>query len=98
MGRRLRRRPARTSGPLRGGETLFAPTVTALDRHAAGGGIEYAFTPNVTARIEAPYVDLGRSVGATSTDPRSGAMIQTGGSDDRFGVVRAGINYKFSSF
>lgn len=49
-----------------------------------GGGVEYAFTNNITAKVEGLYVDLadkgvvgGRKYG------------------NEFGVVRAGLNYKF---
>lgn len=70
--------------------------------YAVGGGIEYAFTPNITGKIEGLYVDFGSSgrnnvVGATNT----GAPIVgsgRGGSNDDFALVRAGINYKFTMF
>lgn len=53
--------------------------------YTVGGGIEYAFTNNITARVEGLYVDLAdKSVlGGTR---RAGS---------EFGVVRAGVNYKF---
>ena len=67
------------------------------DRHASagwalGGGVEYAFTNNWTAKIEGLYVDIDRGnklrwrPAAASTRPSSGTD---------FGVVRAGLNYKF---
>ena len=57
----------------------------------AGGGIEYAFTNNITAKVEGLYVNLDRgntayAVGASSFRPRG---------DEEFGVVRAGLNFKF---
>lgn len=69
--------------------------------YAVGGGIEYAFTPNITAKIEGLYVNFGDNknnvVGTTNT----GAPIVgtgRGNSSDDFAVVRAGINYKFNLF
>ncbi|MDJ1160011.1 porin family protein [Chelatococcus sp. SYSU_G07232] len=49
-----------------------------------GGGIEYAFTNNLTARAEYLYVDLG--------DNRYYGVNKAG---TEFSVVRAGLNYKF---
>jgi outer membrane immunogenic protein len=51
-----------------------------------GGGIEYAFTNNITAKIEGLYVNLERD------DRFRGVRVR--GEED-FGVVRAGLNYKF---
>ncbi len=58
----------------------------------AGGGVEFAFTPNLTAKIEYLYVDLGSqscAVGncSTSGNPTTVTLTEN--------VVRAGINYKF---
>lgn len=86
-----------TTGYNRGGEDVG---------YAVGGGVEYAFTPNITAKVEGLYVNFsdkgrgglgGNVVGVTNT----GAPIVAVGSnrrDDDFAVVRAGINYKFTSF
>lgn len=55
-----------------------------------GGGIEYAFTPNLTAKLEGLYVNLGkqdRDIYYTG--------YYTGRKDLEFAVVRAGLNYKF---
>jgi outer membrane immunogenic protein len=55
-----------------------------------GGGIEYAFTPNWTARVEGLYADLGSSTvnGAHPEYCRYGFK-------DTAVIVRAGVNYKF---
>ena len=53
----------------------------------AGAGAEYAFTNNFTAKVEGLYVDLGKS------DLVPAAPIAKTGTE--FGVVRAGVNYKF---
>jgi outer membrane immunogenic protein len=53
--------------------------------YALGGGVEYAFTNNVTARVEGLYVDLAEK---RALNGAVKAGTQTG-------IVRAGINYKF---
>ena len=75
--------------------------------YAVGGGVEYAFTPNITAKVEGLYVNFsegrrtnnfgGQVVGVTNFGV---PIVQTGtrGRDDDFAVVRAGINYKFNGF
>jgi outer membrane immunogenic protein len=55
----------------------------------AGGGLEYAFTNNWTARVEALYVDLGTS---TSGVNNSGCTF---GFKNRYTLGRLGLNYKF---
>jgi len=78
-----------------------------------GGGVEYAFTNNLTAKIEGLYVSFDRNrndnallvgnnvVGVSNT----GAAVFTTGTGvisnrnrDDFAVVRAGLNYKFGTF
>ena len=53
----------------------------------AGAGIEHAFAPNTTARIEYRYTDLG------SGDFSDGGV--TDDSDVTFSAVRAGLSWKF---
>ncbi|HRE20671.1 MAG TPA: porin family protein [Rhabdaerophilum sp.] len=50
-----------------------------------GGGVEYAFTNNITAKVEGLYVDLADK----------GVIGGTRKYGNEFGVVRAGLNYKF---
>jgi outer membrane immunogenic protein len=73
----------------------------------AGGGIEYAFTPNLTGKIEALYVNLGRSnasryVGdflAPVTFARTPVFVNgRRARDEEFVVVRAGLNWKFNTY
>ncbi len=62
-----------------------------------GGGIEYAFTDNWTARIEGLYVDLN-SGNHTATHTRNGVLgtyTVSGTSGEGGGIVRAAVNYKF---
>lgn len=58
----------------------------------AGAGVEYAFTDNISARIEGLYVNLGKE------EVNYFAPVQLNRKDTEFGVVRAGLNYKFGSF
>lgn len=53
--------------------------------YAVGGGLEYAFTNNWSAKVEYLYVDLGEK-----NVLNSGVKVGTD-----FSVVRAGLNYKF---
>jgi outer membrane immunogenic protein len=55
-----------------------------------GGGVEYAFTNNLTAKIEGLYVNLD------TESNNFGAFANNDNTE--FGVVRAGLNYKFSSY
>jgi outer membrane immunogenic protein len=50
-----------------------------------GGGVEYAFTNNITARVEGLYMDLA--------DKR--IINGAGKIGSETGIVRAGLNYKF---
>ncbi|NBJ13881.1 outer membrane protein [Microvirga arsenatis] len=56
-----------------------------------GGGVEYAFTNNLTARVEGLYVNLEQDDDDLPAVP--GVSDET-----EFGVVRAGLNYKFGSY
>jgi len=55
-----------------------------------GGGVEYAFTNNLTAKVEGLYVNL---------DSGHNDYLGYGNrNNSEFGVVRAGLNYKFNSY
>ena len=60
----------------------------------AGGGLEYAFAPNWSAKIEYLYYDLG-TVSQSILDPRTPAAFIAQSVDFRGNIVRAGVNYKF---
>ena len=69
----------------------------------AGGGVEYAFTPNLTAKVEGLYVSLDRNRNNGFIGTVGGTPVFTTGfgrarNDSEFAVVRAGLNYKFNSF
>jgi outer membrane immunogenic protein len=62
-----------------------------LDGWAAGAGVEYAFAPNWSAKLEYLHVDLDRRnyptvVGCAATACTVGANLDT---------VRLGLNYRF---
>lgn len=54
-----------------------------------GGGVEYAFTNNWTAKLEYLYIDLE---GSSYTIPGSLGSIS---SDTQLSVLKVGVNYKF---
>ena len=60
-----------------------------------GGGVEYAFTPNWTGRIEYRYYNFG-SANTDWVDPafRGGSFFRTTLNDN---VIRAGLAYKFGA-
>ena len=74
--------------------------------YAVGGGVEYAFTPNITAKVEGLYVNFGGRgsntggvVGVTNTGaPIVNNFGRSNRGDLDFAVVRAGVNYKFNLF
>jgi outer membrane immunogenic protein len=57
----------------------------------AGGGVEYAFLPNWSGKVEYLYVDLANG---TYTLPPVGALSVK----FQENIIRAGINYKFNLF
>ncbi|MHB2167048.1 outer membrane protein [Alsobacter sp. R-9] len=76
------------------GERVFGGSDTRAG-WVVGGGVEYAFTNNWTAKVEGLYVsiDKGNSAGVITTG--GVAYTATQSTDNAFGVVRAGVNYKF---
>jgi outer membrane immunogenic protein len=73
--------PAVTLPALSQGRTQFGWTV--------GGGVEKAFTPNLSAKLEYFYVDLGTQNSLAAADPNV---------KPRDHVVRFGLNYNFDYF
>ncbi|GJD58172.1 outer membrane protein [Methylobacterium dankookense] len=64
--------------------------------YAVGGGVEYAFTEKLSAKVEALYVSLRRGfTGATVYDASVPAYYGGGRDPGDFGLVRAGLNYRF---
>ncbi|HQR91671.1 MAG TPA: outer membrane beta-barrel protein, partial [Caulobacter sp.] len=54
-----------------------------------GAGVEYAFTNNITAKLEYLYIDLD---GSTYTIPSTLGSIQA---DTNTSALKVGVNYKF---
>jgi outer membrane immunogenic protein len=66
--------------------------------YAVGGGVEYAFTNNLTFKLEGLYVNLGDNGNnaAAAFDPATRTLfLEDRKQDMDFGVVRVGVNYKF---
>lgn len=68
---------------------------------AAGGGVEYAFTDNISLKAEYLYYDLGRSTFTASGNAAVRATAALNGIDyvgrtqTKGSIVRAGVNYRF---
>ncbi|MFC0282649.1 outer membrane beta-barrel protein [Camelimonas abortus] len=58
-----------------------------------GGGLEYAFTDNLTAKVEGLYVSLEKNKNAWYI--ADDAWLAGVNKRNEFGVVRVGLNYKF---
>jgi outer membrane immunogenic protein len=63
-----------------------------------GGGVEYAFSPNWSAKVEYGYVDLGRvtGTGLELRSVRGATWFYTQERKVAFHTVRAGLNYRFN--
>ena len=57
-----------------------------------GGGVEYAFTNNLTMKVEGLYVNLDQS---DVRFTRNAVVYSSNGGDNDFAVARVGLNYKF---
>jgi outer membrane immunogenic protein len=81
-----------TGGLAYGDVAITTPLIAASEWRTGwtlGGGIEHAFTPNLTARVEYRYTDLGSVTYAT---PLAGVNDS---SSVTHSAVRAGFSYKF---
>jgi outer membrane immunogenic protein len=61
-------------------------------------GVEYAFTNNLTFKLEGLYVNLGDDNGRNGDavyDLATNTLSLNGNGDVEFGLVRVGANYKF---
>jgi len=66
--------------------------------YTVGGGVEYAFTNNLSAKVEYLYYDLGnQNYGSTlvSGGGFGPAFIASTRTETRGNIVRGGINYRF---
>jgi outer membrane immunogenic protein len=60
-----------------------------------GGGVEYAFTNNWTARLEGLYFDMGKQSYTAFPLAANAPFVVNHSSDLTGGIVRVGLNYKF---
>ncbi len=64
-----------------------------------GGGVEYAFTNNLSVKVEGLYVDFSDDKnGRNRRNNNLGRVNFTGNDSREFGLVRAGLNFRFNSF
>ena len=61
----------------------------------AGGGVEWAFLPNWSAKVEYLYTDLS---GNNNNGFNWGWGLNNVNNHTRFNTVRAGVNYHFNLF
>lgn len=59
----------------------------------AGGGFEYAFTPNWSAKVEYLHMDFGDEAGSNPFEPSESVMF-----DNRVHTIKLGVNYRFGDF
>jgi len=72
------------------GDTFFGSESDVNTGWTLGGGVEYAFTNNLTAKVEGLYVNL---------DTEDNVFGFSGNRDNtEFGVIRAGLNFKFGTY
>jgi outer membrane immunogenic protein len=60
---------------------------------AAGAGVEFAFAPNWTGRVEYLFVDLGNFTCPATSCGGTGGVSDTVKFNEN--IIRAGIDYKF---
>jgi outer membrane immunogenic protein len=76
--------------------TQYASTLeTTRTGWTAGGGIEFAFAPNWSGKLEALYYDMGSVSTQAIGSPTIDSFIGGKTFDLKGGLVRAGINYRF---
>ena len=83
-----------------GGTTLVSFNGSNSDTRwgwAIGAGTEYAFTNNLSAKVEYLYVDLD-SKHYAATSPEFPGVAYSVKDETKFHVVRAGLNYRFSTY
>ena len=65
--------------------------------YTVGGGVEYAFTNNLSLKVEGLYVDFSDNNDGNRN--RGNRRVNFTGNDSReFGLVRAGLNFRFNTF
>ena len=73
-------------------DALFVQTVnTNFTGFTVGAGLEYAFTPNVSARVEYRYTDYGKTTARFTTGDYATRI------NPQIHAVRVGLSYHFST-
>jgi outer membrane immunogenic protein len=78
---------------LMGGINYAAAASSTRTGWTAGGGFEYAFTNNLTGKVEGLYYDMGKQT-ISFTSPFTGYTV-SGGFQYTGVMARAGLNWKF---
>jgi outer membrane immunogenic protein len=63
---------------------------------AAGGGVEYALTPQLSLKAEYQFIDLGSYKMSAPVVPPNGVVITTSTIENNFNTVRFGVNYRLT--
>ena len=77
------------------GGTLNATTTDTRFGFLLGMGLEYAFMPNWSAKIEYNYIDFGKEHEAFAGTIGGVALAATADINQQLHIVKAGVNYRF---
>jgi outer membrane immunogenic protein len=81
--------------------TTFSGTICGGDDNRTGwtlgGGVEWAFTNNLSVKLEGLWVNLDSGSDVIRFTDTAGNVYadRTSGNDQEFGLLRAGVNWKF---
>ena len=85
-----------TTGLAPTGGPFIASSSSKTTGWALGGGIEYAFTSNISAKAEYLYVSVDHG-SRLLVNPVNPGYFFINRNEDRMHVVRAGVNYRFGN-
>jgi outer membrane immunogenic protein len=71
---------------------------TSRNGYVLGGGLEYAFDRNWSAKIEYQYLNLGSETISGAVVPADGVTVSASPIKDQINTVRAGVNYHFGAW
>jgi outer membrane immunogenic protein len=74
---------------------FFQTTSSSTDRTGwvIGGGVEWGFAPNWSAKIEYNHIDFGSTTVAVNTSRGTTNFVDSSSTID---LVKAGVNYRFN--
>jgi outer membrane immunogenic protein len=75
--------------------TFFESTSSSTNRSGwvVGGGVEWGFTPNWSAKIEYDHIDTGSTNVTINTSRATTSFVSSSSTID---LVKAGVNYRFN--